>query len=217
MEATAPPQTSIFGLIRSLRNDAKNLLRQEIQLAKAELSEKVALFGRNAVAVAVGGFIAYAGLIVLLMGLGWLVAWGLQKAGLEPVLAGFLGLAIIGLLVAGAGTAFLLTGLKAFSKESLAPDKTLDTIKRLKKSEAHAAPAPPPQPKRSSDEIKVRVEQTEDRMTGALDELGQRLHPRNLNSHVKYRIAHKPYHSGVLAMAAGLISGLFLTRAARRT
>src|SRR5947209_9302309 len=101
-------QSSIGGLIRNLTEDTKRLLRQEIELVKSELSEKISYFGRNAVALAVGGFIAYAGFIVLLMGLGWLAAWGLQQAGVQPVLAGFIGLAGVGFLIAIVGVVFLM-------------------------------------------------------------------------------------------------------------
>jgi hypothetical protein len=204
-------------LVRHLAEDSKMLLRQAIELAKAELSEKVAVFGRNAVSVAVGGFIAYAGLIVLLIGLGWLVAWALEKAGLQPVLAGFIGLAGVGVLVAAIGATFLFAGLKAFSKESLAPPRTIHTIQRLKKTEPQIEAKPEPAPKRASQEMEAKVLATEDRMTEAMGELGQRLTPREINARVKHRIEKKPYHTGFLAMAAGVLSGFFITRAARRS
>ena len=208
-----------MGLVRNLTEDTKKLIRQELELAKAELAEKFASFGKNAVAVAIGGFVAYAGFIVFLMGLGWLVAWALQKAGLEPVLAGFIGLAGVGIVIIAIGAAFLMTGLKAFSKESLAPEKTIHTIQRLKGSEAQvqAKPEPEPAEKVSSAEIQAKVIATEDRMTGELSELGERLTPRHLNEQVKHQISEKPYYSAAVAMVAGLVSGLFLRRATTRS
>jgi hypothetical protein len=206
-----------MGLIRNLTEDIKRLLRQEVELAKAEVSEKLSAFGRNAVSVAMGGFIAYAGMIVLLMGLGWLVAWVLQKAGLPPVLAGFIGLAGVGVLVAAVGAVLLITGLKAFSKDSLTPRRTIHTIQRLKLPEPQIESKTESAPKRSSQEVQAQVLATEDRMTGAMSELGQRLTPRHINAQLKHRIEQKPYRSGLLAMAAGILSGWFLTRAARRS
>jgi len=220
MEASTATQTSIVGLVRRLTDDTKRLLRQEVELAKAEISEKAAYFGRNAVALAIGGFVAYAGFIVLLMGLGWLGAWGLQQAGLQPVLAGFVGLAGVGVLVAVIGVIFLMKGIKAFSKESLAPQKTIYTIQRLKSSDAPMAThakAEPEQPKRSSEEMQARVVATEDRMTDAIGELGHRLSPRQINAQVKNQIQEKPYHTGAIAMVTGLISGLLLTKMGRRS
>ena len=64
MHQTTSTQSSIGGLIRNLREDTKRLLNQQIELLKSELSEKTSCFGRNAVALAIGGFIAYAGFIV---------------------------------------------------------------------------------------------------------------------------------------------------------
>jgi len=206
-----------MGLVRNLAEDTKKLLRQEIELAKAELSEKLASFGRNTISVAVGGFVAYAGFIVLLMGLGWLVAWALQQAGLQPVLAGFIGLAGVGVLVAAVGAALLMAGVKAFSKESLAPQRTIHTLQRLKKTEPQVEAKTEPAPKRSSEEMQVRVLATEDHMAEVVGQLGRRLTPREINERVKNRIHEKPYHTGFLAMAAGVLSGLFITRVARRS
>ena len=220
-EEVVPSRTSILSLVRSLTEDTKKLLRQEVELAKAELSEKVAVAARNAMSVAIGGSIAYAGLIVLVIGLGWLLSWALQEAGLQPVLAEFAGMAIIGVVVILVGTVLLMKGLKTFSQESLAPQRTIHTIQRLKGEEAltpvQAETKPEPKPKSSSEEIQVRVEQTEDRLSDTLDELGQRLNPRHIQARVKQRIRQQPYRSGLMAMAAGLVSGLFLTRSARRS
>jgi hypothetical protein len=53
-------------------------------------------------------------------------------------------------------------------------------------------------------------------MTDAFSQLGQRLKPSGINAQLKHRIEEKPYHSGLIAMAAGVFSGLFITRAATR-
>jgi|KBSMisStaDraftv2_1062788.scaffolds.fasta_scaffold210586_2 hypothetical protein len=219
MHQTTSTQSSIGGLIRNLTEDTKRLLRQEIELVKSELSEKVSYFGRNAAALAVGGFIAYAGFIVLLMGLGWLAAWGLEQAGVQPVLAGFIGLAGVGFVIALLGVVFLMKGAKAFSKESLAPQKTIHTLQRLKNSEA---PAPATKqteeaPKHSSSEMESRVVATEDRMTDTIGELGQRLTPSHINAQVKTRIREKPYQAGLAAIVTGVVSGLLLGKASRRS
>ena len=219
MEATAPSNTSILGLVRALTDDTKTFFRQEIELAKAEFSEKLAALTRNGVMLAAGGLVAYAGFIIFLMGLGWLIAWALQKAGLEPVLAGFIGLTAVGLLVVATGTAFLLKGLKVLSKESLAPQRTIQTIQKMKGAEAQtvAVENPEPAPKPSSKEMQARVESTENRMGETLDELGRRLSPHHIKTQVKRRIQENPYKSGLLALGAGLISGLFLRRGAHRS
>jgi len=212
--------SSIMGLVRQLTSDTKTLLRQEIELAKAELSEKASLFARNSIAIATGGVIAYAGLIVFLIGLGWLVGWALQSAGVKPMLAGFIGLAIIGFVVMAVGGAFVFKGIKTSSQDSLAPERTIHTLQRLNGNDEPieaATTAKPTLPKRPSKEIEAQVEQTENRLGETLDTLGRRLSPRHINEKVKRRIQQSPYQSGLLAMAAGLVGGLFLTRGSRRS
>src|SRR3954465_10020515 len=53
-------------LLRSLSHESTSLLQQEIELAKTELSDKAACVGRNVGYLAVGGMVAYAGVLVLL-------------------------------------------------------------------------------------------------------------------------------------------------------
>jgi len=113
--------SSLLGLFRALKGDTRTFVRQEIQLAKTELSEKISRFGKNAAALAVGGFIAYAGLIVFLIGLGWLISYAFQSLDMQPALASFVGLAIVGFLTISIGVIFLMKGLKTIQHESLAP------------------------------------------------------------------------------------------------
>jgi hypothetical protein len=209
--------TSTLGLVRRLTNDTKRLLKQEIELAKAELSEKVSLLARNSIAIATGGLIAYAGLIVFLIGLGWLVGWALQKAGVQPMLSGFIGLAIIGIVVAAIGGLFVYKGIKTLSQDTLAPERTIHSIQRLKGSEGVQSGTEKSAPKRPSKEIEAQVAATESRVSATLDTLGYRLSPQHINQQVKHRIQRSPYQSGLLAMAAGLVGGLFLVRGSRRS
>jgi len=201
--------------VGDLTSELKTLLRQEVALAKTEMSEKASKFGRNAVSLAIGGFVAYAGLIVLLIGLGVLLAWAFVAADMSPFLAGFLGLAIIGLLVALIGGAFIAKALKTMKKESLAPQRTIHTLHELRGTESAKGPQYEPA-KQTSEQIQNRVEETEHRMGETLDELGRRLSPRHINAQVKQRIQERPYHAGLIAIVAGVVSGFFLKNKFRR-
>ncbi len=218
METITRGRSSFLGLFRALTGDTKTFIRQEIQLAKTELSEKMSRLGKNAATLAVGGFVAYAGLIIFLMGLGWLLAWAFEAAGLQPVLAGFIGLGAIGLLTIVIGCVLLFKGLKTISSESLAPQRTMYTLQELKgtpSASSSAAPAEQPAEKEekvSSAEMQHRVEDTENRMGETLDELGRRLSPQHINAQVKERIRSNPYRSGAIAMVAGIVSGFLLKR-----
>ncbi len=216
---TAPGRFSLFGLIRALTGDTRTFIRQEIELAKTELSEKLASMGRNAAALAVGGFVAYAGLIVFLIGLGWLIGWAFQLAGLQPVFAVFVGLSATGLLVIAVGCALLLKSLKTLSSQSLAPERTVHTLQELKGTapvHASSSTGEPSKSKPSSAELQARVEATENRMGEALDELGYRLSPGHIKAQVKEKIETNPYRSGLIALGAGVLSGLFLRSRLRR-
>lgn len=168
--------------------------------------------GRNAAALAVGGFVAYAGLIVFLIGMGWLLAWAFSKAGLAPVFAAFLGMAVIGLVVTAIGCVMLLKGMKTLSSESLAPRRTIHTMQEWKGTKAPSDSQLRPEEKPSSAEMQARVEATETKMGATLDELGERLSPQHINAELKYRIQTNPYRTGVFVMIAGFLSGLLLRR-----
>jgi len=204
-------------LSRLLLGDFRTFIRQEVKLAKTEMSEKVARMSRNGIMVAVGGLVAYAGLIVFLIGLSWLIAWLFELAGVQPVMAGFLGLAIVGSLVIAIGSILLLKGLKTLSRERLAPQRTLHTLHGLKGSNAANVTNAGEKSSATSAEMQLRVEATENRMGETLDELGYRLSPQHINAEVKEHIRRSPYRSGAIAMGAGLVSGLLLRNKLRRT
>src|SRR5437667_11744019 len=83
---TSPSKTSIFGLIGDLKDETKTFIKEEVQLAKAEISENISHMGRNAVGLAIGGFVACAGLIVFLAGPRLVIWFGLEEVGLATPL-----------------------------------------------------------------------------------------------------------------------------------
>ncbi len=198
MEATEVRHSSLLGLVRDFTKETKNFFRQEIDLAKTELSEKLKTMTSGATSVAIGGFVAYAGAIVFLIGLGELLAFAFAKAGLDSVLSQFIGLGIIGLVIAGAGAAMLMTALKKLSAESLAPKRTLHTLHE--------------KPKLSSAELEKQVERTEARIGYTLDEMIDRVSPRRVRARVKASLQEKPYQAGLIAMVVGIVSGLIVRR-----
>lgn len=125
-----PPTTSTIGaLLSELRDESTTLLRQEVALAKAEFSEKAGEVGRNAVGVAVGGAVAYAGAIVLLIGIGALAGRGLARLGLSSDFAYWLGFVLVGALVALIGWSMLAKARRAFQTGSFVPRETVASLK----------------------------------------------------------------------------------------
>lgn len=123
---------SIAGLIRDLREETTNLLKQEVELAKTEMAEKATKVGRNLAYLAVGGLVAYAGAMFLLLGLSVLASWGLHSAGLSEEMASWLGPLIVGLIVGIIGFALVQKARRTLAKESLKPEKTIQSLQEDK-------------------------------------------------------------------------------------
>jgi hypothetical protein len=123
-------QTStIANLLRELRDEASTLLRQQVALAKVELKENMSRLAGHAAQIAVGGLVAFAGAIVLFIGLGHLVELLLIHAGLEQENAQWLGMVIVGVLVALTGAVLLAKAKKAIAHDQLTPRQTVETLR----------------------------------------------------------------------------------------
>ena len=114
---------SLGELFSELTGGMSNLIRQEIQLAKTEVSEKASTAGRNVGYIAAGGFIAYVGVFALVAGL--ILLLGL-------VIPYWLSALIIGAVIALIGGILVQKGLKTLQEESFAPERTVKTIQEDK-------------------------------------------------------------------------------------
>src|SRR6266481_1755198 len=207
--------SSIFDLVKELREEVKKFLREEVHLAKAELSEKISRMGKESVNIAIGGFVAYAGLIVFLGALGMLIAFGLQRIGLDPFLSSFIGLGALGFIVIAVGASMLLSGLKALKKQSLTPERTIESLQRVKGTNHHVDRPTAPKPKkdgRSSAEIERSVVRTETQMAETLEELGDRLSMTHLRTQAKAEVQKHPYRWSLVAMGAGVCGSYIMKR-----
>jgi xanthine/uracil permease len=123
---------TLSGLVRELRDETTTLIQQEVALAKTEMAEKASKFSRNAAYLAVGGLVAYAGFMFILLTLMRLITLGLLAAGLSEGVVAWLSPAIIGLIVAGIGYALVQKAINTFSREPLVPEKTIQSLKEDK-------------------------------------------------------------------------------------
>jgi len=118
---------SLGALIRELTSEVTLLFRQEVELAKTEMSEKAANAGRNVGAIAIGGAIALIGGLALLAavitGLG-----ALLDTFLPTGLAAFLAPLIVGGALAFYGYSRIQTALASLRNEGLAPTQTKETL-----------------------------------------------------------------------------------------
>jgi hypothetical protein len=113
---------SIGELFGQLSQDMTLLFRQELQLARAEMSDKISQVTGNLVSVAAGGFVAYVGALALVAAL----ILGLQDvAEISPWVSAL----IVGAIFAVAGYVMLNRGLKELKRVDLAPRRTVETLK----------------------------------------------------------------------------------------
>ncbi len=159
---------SLVSLISGLREDVRHLFQQEVQLAKTELGEKAKYFGRNGLYLATGGIIGGYALLFFLLSLAFIIALGLQSADMSTGMALFLGFIIIAVCAGAVAGILVFKAISAFRKQSVAPEKTIETIKEIAQGGLEQVPVPiriehsvpTPQDNRSSDEIRADVEQT---------------------------------------------------------
>ena len=123
---------SIPGLLKELRDETTTLLRQEVALAKAELKENTSKMTGHAVQLAVGGFVAYAGIIVLLIGIGHLLGALLVRLDMDADVVAWLAPAIVGLVVALLGWGMLARARHAMMQDEIIPRRTLDSLRANK-------------------------------------------------------------------------------------
>ncbi len=95
---------TIVDAINEVSDKAQLLVREEIELAKAEVTEKLTTLARGAAVGAAAGVFVIAGLVLFLHGLAWLAYWAI------PVPDGtfFWGFFIV------AGVLFVLGGMAGF-------------------------------------------------------------------------------------------------------
>lgn len=132
MNQESPPSSPIVGLLRELRAETSTLLQQEVELVKVEMTEKITELASNAVQVGIGAFVAYAGAIVLILGLADLVGTILIRSGVDSDMATWLSRALVGIVVALIGWVLVMKAKKAIAAQSITPEKTIQTLQANK-------------------------------------------------------------------------------------
>jgi hypothetical protein len=114
-------ERSLGQLVGDLTRQFGTLVRQEIELARTEMTSRVGAVGRDAALAGVGGALLYAGFlglmaaaVLLLIEVGW-SAW--------------LSALVVALLVAVIGGALVARGRAGLANADHAPKRTVDTLK----------------------------------------------------------------------------------------
>ena len=115
-------ERGVAELLGQLSQDMTMLVRQEVQLARAEMSDKLSRLTANLVSVVAGGFVAYVGALALVAAL--ILALH-NLANISPWVSAL----IVGAVLAIAGHAMLRRGLGELKRVDLAPRRTVENIK----------------------------------------------------------------------------------------
>lgn len=114
------PERPLTSLFSELTQETMSLFRQEIRLARTELTDKARQAGRGAAAIALGA-------VVLLVALGALTAAAIL--GLATVVQPWVAALIVGVVLMAGGGIALAVGLSNIRSDSLTPRRTMDSLR----------------------------------------------------------------------------------------
>ena len=107
-------------LFSDLATEMSNLVRQEVALAKVEVSQKAKYVGRNVGYLVVGGAVAYAAMLAVIAAVIML---------LDKVMPNWGAALLVGVLVGGIGWLLIGKALSALRQADVTPRQTVETLK----------------------------------------------------------------------------------------
>lgn len=111
------PLGDLFG---DLASEMANLVRQEVALARVEMTQNAKRLGKNVGYLVVGGAIGYAALLAVIAAVimlldNYMPSWGAAL--------------LVGILIAGISWLLIGKALNAFQESEIAPRETVETLK----------------------------------------------------------------------------------------
>jgi hypothetical protein len=107
-------------LFSDLATEMSNMVRQEVALAKVEVSQKAKYVGRNVGYLVVGGAVAYAAMLAVIAAIIML---------LDKVMPNWGAALLVGVLVGGIGWLLIGKALSALQQADVTPRQTVETLK----------------------------------------------------------------------------------------
>jgi Putative Actinobacterial Holin-X, holin superfamily III len=124
----SPQSRSLGSLFAALSRQLSTLFRRELALARAELSEKVREAGSGLALLAAGGMIILIGLFFIVQAVVFGIV-ALLDLWLPAEIAVWLGPLLVGLAAVLVGWALLSSGRGKLSAETLAMQRTADSLR----------------------------------------------------------------------------------------
>lgn len=107
-------------LFADLANETSTLVRNEVALAKVELTDKATTVGKNVASLFVGGAVAYAALLAVCAAI---------ILALATVMPAWLSALIVGIVVGIVGWMLISKAVTALRRTDLTPRETVDSLK----------------------------------------------------------------------------------------
>jgi hypothetical protein len=113
-------EATVGQLFGALASDTGVLVRQEVQLAATEMTEKAKAAARSAGFIVAGGALLQVACIAVVLAV---------MAGLSPTVPRWASAAVLGLLFAGAGAILVRSGLGTLKHLGTGPSETVTTLR----------------------------------------------------------------------------------------
>jgi uncharacterized membrane protein YqjE len=128
---TGADEKPIGDIVNRISENASLLIREEIELAKAEMEQKMSKLARGAVVGGIAGFFVLLGLIFLLE----TIAWILVDAFWSSIWPGFLAVTIGLFFFAGLGGYFAFRSFKSGAPPT--PEKAIEEARLIREAIEH--------------------------------------------------------------------------------
>jgi hypothetical protein len=134
-------ESNLASAIQEVSERASLLVREEIELAKAEVSQKAAKLGKGLAVAAAAGLFVVGALLMILFGCAYLAYWAIPFPGDSndnQVFWGYFTVAAILLLLAGLAGFIAMKAVKAGAPP--APSMAIEEAKLIKETVASSRP-----------------------------------------------------------------------------
>lgn len=111
-------------LFADLKNEIRTLIKQEMELVRVEVSEKISRMAKNAAALGIGGILLYSGLLALIAAM---------ILGIAVFIPLWLSALLVSILFIIIGAAMVMKGLKDLKQMKAMPERSTETVKETAK------------------------------------------------------------------------------------
>ena len=120
-DARTQTQPTIGELFGELTRETGTLIRQQMELARLELSQRVSRLGKGLTRVVIGGALATGGLLAIVAG----IVLAVTALGVPAWVSAL----VVGAVLALVGYVLAQQAITAMSRDELTPQATLETLK----------------------------------------------------------------------------------------